>query len=108
MNSLNLNKFYIDGQWLENTNGNTLDVINPATENVIGQVACGNIEQVNTAVMAAKKAFPAWSTTSSKIRAEIIKKIACEMERQQDELVTAVSQTMGCPEHIASLSLIHI
>ena len=100
--NLNLNKFYIDGQWLENTNGNTLEVINPATEDVVAQVACGDIEQVNDAVMAAKKAFPAWSNTSSKTRSEIIKKIASEMERRQDELVTAVSQTMGCPEHIAS------
>jgi len=100
--SLNLNKFYIDGQWLQSTTGNTLDVINPASEEVITQVACGEVEQVNSAVAAAKKAFPAWSNTSSKVRSEIIKKIASEMERRQDELVTAVSQTMGCPEHIAS------
>ena len=36
-----LNKFYLDGQWLDNTNGNTLDVISPATEDVVAQVACG-------------------------------------------------------------------
>ena len=102
MNNVNLNKFYIDGQWLENINGNTLDVINPATEEVVAQVACGEIEQVNIAVAAAKNAFPAWSNTSSKTRSDIIKKIASEMERRQNELVTAVSQTMGCPEHIAS------
>tara|TARA_R110001592_G_scaffold109224_2_gene304746 strand:+ start:1306 stop:2802 length:1497 start_codon:yes stop_codon:yes gene_type:complete len=100
--NLNFNKFYLDGQWLDNTNGNTLDVINPATEDVVAQVACGDIEQVNTAVTAAKKAFPAWSNTPSKIRRDIIKKIASEMERRQNELVTAVSKTMGCPEHIAS------
>lgn len=99
---LNLNKYYIDGQWLDNTNGNALDVINPATEKVIAQVACGDIEHVNTAVNSAKKAFPAWSNTPSKTRRDIIKKIASEMTRRQDELVTAVSQTMGCPEHIAS------
>lgn len=102
MNNLNLNKFYIDGQWLENTTGNTLEVINPATEEVITKVACGEIAQVNAAVAAAKKAFPVWSTTSSKTRSAIIKKIASEMQSRQDELVTAVSQTMGCPEHIAS------
>jgi len=102
MSNVNLNKFYIDGQWLENTNGNTLDVINPATEDVVAQVACGDTEQVNSAVAAAKKAFPLWSSTPSKTRSEIIQKIASEMEYRQDELVAAVSQTMGCPEHIAS------
>lgn len=99
---LNLNKYYIDGQWLNNTNGNVLDVINPATEVAIAQVACGDIEHVNAAVSSAKKAFPVWLNTSSKTRSDIIKKIASEMERRQDELVTAVSQTMGCPEHIAN------
>jgi len=100
--NLNFNKFYIAGQWLENTSGNSLDVVNPATEEVIAQVACGDDELVDVAVAAAKKAFPAWSNTSSKVRSEIIQKISSEMDRRQDELVTAVSQTMGCPEHIAS------
>ncbi len=100
--SPDLNKFYIDGQWHENSAGNTLAVVNPASEEIITQVACGEIAQVNTAVAAAKKAFAAWSATSSATRSEIIKKIASEMERRQDELVTAVSQTMGCPEHVAS------
>jgi aldehyde dehydrogenase (NAD+) len=102
MSNVNLNKFYIDGQWIKNTTGDVLNVINPASEDVVAQVACGEIEQVDSAVAAAKKAFPAWSNTPSKVRSEIIKKIASEMERRQDELVTAVSQTMGCPEHVAS------
>jgi len=100
--NLNLNKFYIDGQWLDNITNNTLEVINPATEAVIAKVACGDIEQVNLAVSAAKEAFPIWSITPAATRSEIIKKIASEMERRQSELVTAVSQTMGCPQHIAS------
>jgi len=100
--AIDLNRFYINGQWLQNTTENTLDVINPASEQVIAQVACGDIEVVDKAVSAAKKAFPAWSNTSSTTRSAIIEKIACEMDRRQDELITAVSQTMGCPEHIAS------
>lgn len=99
---LNLNKYYIDGQWLDSPTGKALDVINPATEKVIAQVACGDIEQVNTAVNSAKNAFSVWSNMPSKTRSDIIKKIASEMTRRQGELVTAVSQTMGCPEHIAS------
>ena len=102
MNNINLNKLYIDGKWLNNTNGNTIEVINPATEDVIATVACGDTEHVDDAVAAAKQAFPLWSATPSAKRSEIIKKIARDMERRQDELVSAVSQTMGCPEHIAS------
>jgi aldehyde dehydrogenase (NAD+) len=100
--SINLNKLYIDGQWLENKGTDILDVINPATEEVVAQVACGSTEHVDMAVAAAKAAFPAWSATSSATRSDIIKKIASEMEKRQDELTLAVSQTMGCPAHVAS------
>jgi len=100
--SINLNKLYINGQWLENKGADILDVINPATEEVVAQVACGSTQQVNDAVVAARKAFPAWSATSSETRSDIIKKIASEMQKRQDELTLAVSQTMGCPEHVAS------
>jgi aldehyde dehydrogenase (NAD+) len=97
----NLNQFYINGQWLKNNSNNTLDVVNPATEEVFNHVASADTQHVDMAVAAAKKAFPAWSNTSSAERSTLIKKIASEMERRQDELVAAVSQTMGCPEHIA-------
>jgi len=100
--SINLNKLYIDGQWLENKGADTLDVINPATEEVVAQVACGGSEHVDMAVAAAKAAFPTWSATSSATRSNIIKKIASEMEKHQDELTLAVSQTMGCPAHVTS------
>ena len=99
--NIDLNRFYIDGQWLANHSNESIDVINPATEQVIAQVACGDIDVVNKAVSAAKKAFPAWADTSSSTRSSIINNIATEMEKRQDELTMVVSQTMGCPEHIA-------
>jgi len=98
----NLNKFYINGLWQKNINGEVLDVVNPATEEVVAQVACGTIDDVNTAVAAAKSAFCTWSATSAKQRSELISKIAEEMTKRQDELIAAISQTMGCPLHIAS------
>jgi len=98
----NLNKFYINGLWQKNSNGDVLDVVNPATEEVIARVACGAIADVNTAVSAAKNAFSTWSTTSAKQRSELISKIAQEMTNRQDELIAAISQTMGCPSHITS------
>ncbi|RHW76569.1 aldehyde dehydrogenase family protein [Colwellia sp. RSH04] len=100
--SLNLNQLYIDGQWIDNTAGESIEVINPATEQIIAHSACGNIEHVNQAVAAAKKAFIIFSNCSSQTRRQVIKKIASKMEVRKDELTRAISQTMGCPEHIAS------
>ena len=54
-------KHYIDGAFVESTGNERLDVINPATEEVIGQIANGTPEDVDRAVQAAKKAFPSFS-----------------------------------------------
>ncbi len=98
----NLDKFYIDGQWLENPNAEQLAVINPATEEVIGYAPSGDKQVVEQAVAAAKKAFPLWSQTSAAMRKALILRIADEMTNRQDELAQAVSQSMGCPTHVAS------
>ena len=50
-------KFYINGEWVSPSTNDECEVINPATEEVIGTVAMGNENDVNNAVAAAKKAF---------------------------------------------------
>ena len=54
----NYEKFYINGEWVNPANElKTMDVINPATEDVIGTIAMGDSDDVNKAVKAAKDAF---------------------------------------------------
>ena len=57
----NLQKFYIDGQWVVPQSSKKMPVVNPATEEVIGEVILGNEEDVNIAVKAAKNAFMSFS-----------------------------------------------
>ena len=57
-------RFYAGGQWVETTGDGFIDVVNPATEEIAGRVAEGTPADVDVAVAAAKKAFPAWSSTS--------------------------------------------
>jgi aldehyde dehydrogenase (NAD+) len=57
-------KFFIDGVWVAATQRSTLDIVNPATEQVIGQVALGAAEDVDKAVKAARRAFESYSRTS--------------------------------------------
>src|SRR5881275_1820598 len=57
-------KFYIDGEWVDPAQLKTLDVENPATEEVAGKIALGSAADVDKAVKAAKTAFPSWSQTS--------------------------------------------
>jgi aldehyde dehydrogenase (NAD+) len=59
-------QFYIDGKWVDPVMPKTLDVINPATEEPIGQVSLGSKADVDKAVKAARKAFETFSQTKRK------------------------------------------
>ena len=61
-------KFYIGGEWVDPSTSDTLDVINPATEQSIGQIAMGAQADVDRAVAAAKKAFETYRILEAKKR----------------------------------------
>jgi len=97
----NAQQFYIDGQWVAAESGQTLDVINPATEQAFIKIAVGNAADVDKAVNAAAKAFPAFSNTSVEQRLALLKEILRVYNLRYEDLVTAVSQEMGAPLHFA-------
>jgi acyl-CoA reductase-like NAD-dependent aldehyde dehydrogenase len=66
----------INGQWCNAANGNTWDVVNPATEEVVAVVPYGNEADAHLAIAAAVNAFPSWSSLSAWSRAELLKKTA--------------------------------
>jgi aldehyde dehydrogenase (NAD+) len=94
-------KFYIDGQWVDPVETKTLDVENPATEQVVGKIALGSAADVDKAVKAARKAFPAWSQTSREERLEVLGRILAEYQKRFGDLVTAVTEEMGAPASLA-------
>ena len=56
-------KFYIDGAWVEPSQKNDLEVIDPTTEEPVAVISLGSQADTDRAVAAAKAAFPAWSAT---------------------------------------------
>jgi len=94
-------KFYINGAWVEPIDPKTLDVINPANEEVAGRISLGAAADVDVAVKAAKAAFPAWSTTSREERLDILERIVVEYQKRYGEIADAITEEMGAP---ASLS----
>ena len=94
--------FYIDGAWVDPAEGlTTLDVENPATEQVVGRVALGSAADVDAACKAARKAFPAWSQTSREERLEVLGRILAEYQKRFGDLATAVTEEMGAPASLA-------
>lgn len=93
----NLNKFYIDGSWVDPESNKTFPVMNPSNEESIGQLSLGNEIDVNKAVSAAKKAFESYSETSKADRLALLEKLKSISLRRIDELALAISTEMGAP-----------
>lgn len=91
------NKFYIGGQWVAPSGKDTIDVINAATEDVMGSVSLGDEKDIDAAVNAARQAFGSWSQTSPAERAGWLFKIHKAMEAKAEEIATLISQEVGSP-----------
>ena len=91
-------QFYINGEWVNPVEGlNTLDVINPANEEVIGKIAMGSAADVDKAVIAAKDAFDTFSQTSVEERLALLGKIVEVYKSRYDEIAETISSEMGAP-----------
>jgi len=93
----NLQKFYINGEWVSPVSTQTMPVINPATEEVIGTVALGNEADVDRAVAAANAAFEHFSRTSKAERLELLQQVKAITERRFEDLAQAMRMEMGAP-----------
>ena len=94
-------QFYIGGQWVTPSTIETLDVINPATEEPITSVAMGAEQDVDAAVAAAKGAFDTFSATSKAERLELLDSIIAVYSSRLGDLADIVSQEMGAPLWLA-------
>ena len=94
---LDRTKIYIDGSWIDSQGTGRIDVVNPATEDVIAVVAEGTADDVDRAAKAARAAFPAWSALSGKERGEYLRKAAALIQERLDDFTALVSRDMGMP-----------
>jgi acyl-CoA reductase-like NAD-dependent aldehyde dehydrogenase len=76
---------------------NLFDVINPATEEVVGRISRGSAKDVDRAVKAARLAFPSYSATTREERLELLRRIINLYEGRADELSRAMTAEMGAP-----------
>ena len=94
---MKLNKFYIDGQWVDPIKDQTIDIINPANETVIGKLNVGNEQDIDKAVSAAKKAFSKFSISSVGERLELLTEVRNIFKKRFDDIVDAITTEMGAP-----------
>ncbi|MEO8927356.1 MAG: aldehyde dehydrogenase family protein [Caulobacteraceae bacterium] len=94
-------KFYIDGQWVDPVTPRSLDVINPATEEVCGHISAGSAADVDKAVAAARKAFETYSQTSREDRLDLLQRILAEYQKRFGDVASAITEEMGAPASLA-------
>ena len=75
MISGNLLKFYINGEWVEPISDQRMGVENPATEEIVAELALGCEEDVDLAILAARAAFDGWTTTPLAERIALVRRI---------------------------------
>ncbi len=92
-----LQKFYINGEWVDPLSDATMAVLNPATEQQIGIVALGNAADVDRAVTAANATFEEFSQTSKEERLALLKKVKAITEARFEDLAQAMRMEMGAP-----------
>ena len=93
----NLTKYYIDGTWVDPISATQMEVINPATEEVIGKIRLAGEADVNKAVAAAKRAFESYGRTTKDARLAMLERLM-EISRQRlPEIAQAISTEMGAP-----------
>ena len=90
-------KFYIDGAWQSPALKKTWPVVNPATEEVLYEIALGSQEDVDKAVAAARGAFETYSVTTREQRIELLGKIIEVYKRRMKDIGAAISDEMGAP-----------
>lgn len=94
-------RFYIAGEWVDPVEPRTLDVINPATEEVMGRISLGSAADVDKAVLAAKAAEASFAATTREERIALLEKILEVFERRHDEVAEAIMDEMGAPWKLA-------
>jgi acyl-CoA reductase-like NAD-dependent aldehyde dehydrogenase len=88
-------KHYYGGDWQTPSTSDTIDVVSSATEEIIGRVPRGSVEDVDRAVKAARAGFERWSQTSAEERANWLEKLSGAMKTRVPQVAEAITHEVG-------------
>jgi acyl-CoA reductase-like NAD-dependent aldehyde dehydrogenase len=94
-------RLLIGGEWVEGANG-TYPIMNPATEEVVGEAPEASVEQALAAARAAQEAFPGWWRTPVSVRADLLRKAGARLAERQADLVPLIISETGATALVGS------
>lgn len=92
---------FIDGGYVESQGSQTLNVVNPATGQVIAQVSDATASDIDVAVQSSRRGFEQWSLTAPAVRGHVLLKLADLLERNREELAQIETCQSGKIIHIS-------
>ncbi|WP_395945520.1 aldehyde dehydrogenase family protein [Brevundimonas sp.] len=92
-----IHQIYIDGAFVTPHGAERFDLFNPSTEDVIGSVRLGDVEDARAAISAAKRAFPMWSQTTKAQRIAVLRRFHDAVAARFDDQVAAIVEEYGAP-----------
>ena len=94
--------FYINGKWQSPKSKQEIKIINPATEEKIALITKGNKEDVDHAVISAKKAYQTWAFSKKEERIKLLEKLYENYKKRWADIANAISLEMGAPKDFAT------
>ncbi len=95
MSAIKEYQLFIGGKWVTSTSGETIDIINPTTEEIVARVQNGTVAEANQALEAAERAQKEWKKLPARARAELLYKLADEIKANSDYLAELLVKEQG-------------
>ncbi|WP_102961414.1 NAD-dependent succinate-semialdehyde dehydrogenase [Mangrovicella endophytica] len=90
-------QLFIDGQWRDASDGRTIEVTDPATDEVIGEIAHASREDLDAALAAAEKGFRTWRSTSPFDRSKVMRRAADLLRERVEDIAYLMTREQGKP-----------
>src|SRR5262245_1562317 len=87
----------IDGKWTKSADHRTIPVVNPATEEVVGQVAHAGQSDLDAALEAAQRGFAVWRKVSAYERAKVMRRAAELLRERAEKIALLMTVEQGKP-----------
>ena len=97
---------YINGSWVEPNGKGTIEVINPANEQIIGSVPVGSESDANAAVEAARSAFTSWSESTVEERTNYLNQLSSALKDRGEEMAELITSEVGTPIEYSRMAMV--
>ncbi|MGJ8732470.1 MAG: aldehyde dehydrogenase [Cellulophaga sp.] len=95
MSSTKEYKLFINGEWVKSTSGETIAIVNPSSEEIVANVQNGTVEEALDALKAADKAQKEWKKLPARSRADMLYKLADEIDANTEHLAQLLTKEQG-------------